>query len=166
MHPVTDRLGIAWAGGARLTSPARRLLPSPLGLALLGGILLVAFFKLMDWTAELLWFRALGYEEVFWRLLFAKVAMFAIGFIPVFVYVLLNLLVLTRLAGWRNPTRTCSPHFLFLYQPQRPQFSASCSLASGIDSYAWFGPRTSGGRPYRRRGTSLGRSRECIGDAG
>ena len=62
MHPVTDRLGIAWAGGARLTSPARRLLPSPLGLALLGGILLVAFFKLMDWTAELLWFRALGYE--------------------------------------------------------------------------------------------------------
>jgi uncharacterized membrane protein (UPF0182 family) len=36
-------------------------------LALLGGILLVVLFKLLDWTAELLWFRALGYEEVFWR---------------------------------------------------------------------------------------------------
>jgi hypothetical protein len=23
---------------------------------------------LVDWTAELLWFRALGYEDVFWRL--------------------------------------------------------------------------------------------------
>jgi len=103
LHPVTDRLRIPWAVGARLTSPARGLFPSPLGLALLGGILLVAFFKLIDWTAELLWFRALGYEEVFWRLLFAKVAMFAIAFIPVFVYVLLNLLVLTRLTGVAQP---------------------------------------------------------------
>jgi uncharacterized membrane protein (UPF0182 family) len=65
-------------------------------------------FKLVDWTAELLWFRALGYAAVFWRLRFAEVAMFATAFIPVFVYVLLNLLILARLAdlpslvhGWR-----------------------------------------------------------------
>jgi hypothetical protein len=31
---------------------------SPVGLALLGGTLLVVVFKLVDWTAELLWFRA------------------------------------------------------------------------------------------------------------
>jgi len=73
------------------------------GLGLLGGSLLVVWLTLVDWTAELLWFRALGYGEVFWRLLFAEVAMFAIAFIPVFVYVLLNLLVLARLAGVAQP---------------------------------------------------------------
>ena len=100
---VTDRLKIPWAIGAPLTSPWRRLFVSPVGLAFLGGILLVVLLKLVDWTAELLWFRALGYEEVFWRLLFAEVAMFAIAFIPVFVYVLLNLLVLARLAEVAQP---------------------------------------------------------------
>jgi len=75
---------------------------SPVGLALLGGSLLVAVFKLADWTAELLWFRALGYEDVFWRLRFAKVAMFAMAFIPVFAYVLLNLVVLAKLADLRG----------------------------------------------------------------
>ena len=69
-----------------------------MGLALLGGTLLVVLLILVDWTAELLWFSALAYADVFWRLLFAEVAMFVIAFIPVFVYVLLNLLVLARLA--------------------------------------------------------------------
>jgi uncharacterized protein len=100
---VTDRPKINWAVGAGLTSPARRLFLSPVGLGLLGGSLLVVWLTLVDWTAELLWFRALGYGEVFWRLLFAEVAMFAIAFIPVFVYVLLNLLVLVRLAGVAQP---------------------------------------------------------------
>jgi uncharacterized membrane protein (UPF0182 family) len=71
-------------------------------LALLGGALLAVLFKLVDGTAELLWFRALGYEDVFWRLRFAKVAMFATAFIPVFVYVLLNLLALARFADLRS----------------------------------------------------------------
>jgi len=100
---VTDRLNIPWAVGAPLTSPWRRLFVSPVSLALLGGTLLAVLFKLVDWTVELLWFRARGYEEVFWRLLSAEVAMFAIAFIPVFVYVLLNLLVLVRLAGVAPP---------------------------------------------------------------
>ena len=64
---------------------------------------------LVDWTAELLWFRALGYADVFWRLLFAEVAMFAIAFIPVFAYVLLNLLVLARLADLESLLRGQSP---------------------------------------------------------
>ena len=71
--------------------------------------LLVVLLKLIDWTAELLWFRALGYEDVFWRLLFAEVAMFAIAFIPVFAYVLLNLLVLARLADLQSLMRGRSP---------------------------------------------------------
>ena len=157
---MTDRLKLPWAIGAPLTSPSRRLFLSPVGLALLGGTLLVFLLILVDWTAELLWFRALGYQDVFWRLLFAEVAMFVTAFIPVFVYVLLNLLVLARLVdlqsllrgrspagipqiwpnhpktGWRNPTRTSSPHFSFLGRLQRPPFSALCSPASGIDSCA------------------------------
>jgi uncharacterized membrane protein (UPF0182 family) len=94
---VTDRLKIPW-DAAPLTAPSRRFFRSPVGLALLGGALLAVLFKLVDWTAELLWFRALGYAAVFWRLRFAEVAMFATAFIPVFVYVLLNLLILARLA--------------------------------------------------------------------
>ena len=100
---MSDRLKIPWALGAPLTDPWRRFFVSPVGLALLGGTLLVVLLKLVDWTAELLWFRALGYGEVFWRLLFAEVAMFAIAFIPVFGYVLLNLLVLARLVGVAQP---------------------------------------------------------------
>ena len=106
---MTDRLNIPWAAGAPLTSPSRRLFLSPVGLALLGGTLLVVLLILVDWTAELLWFRALGYADVFWRLLFAEVAMFAIAFIPVFVYVLLNLLVLARLADLESLLRGQSP---------------------------------------------------------
>jgi uncharacterized membrane protein (UPF0182 family) len=106
---VTDRLNIPWAAGAPLTSPSRRLFLSPAGLALLGGTLLAVFLKLVDWTAELLWFRALGYESVFWRLRLAEVAMFAAAFVPVFVYVLLNLLVLARLADLERLLRGGSP---------------------------------------------------------
>jgi hypothetical protein len=50
----------------------------------LGGLVAI-FFALFDWMAELLWFRAIGYEGVFWRLRIAEVAMFAIAFVPVFV---------------------------------------------------------------------------------
>ena len=106
---MTDRLKIPWAAGAPLTSPSRRVFLSPVGLALLGGILLAVLLKLLDWTAELLWFRALGYEVVFWRLRFAEVAMCATAFIPVFVYMLLNLLVLARLADLESLLRGGRP---------------------------------------------------------
>jgi hypothetical protein len=96
---VTDRLKISGTVGSQ---PSRFHL-SRWGLALVVGAVLVVVLKLIDWTAELLWFRALGYEEVFWRLRFAKVAMFAVAFIPVFVYVLLNLQVLARFAVLRSP---------------------------------------------------------------
>ena len=81
---MSDWLKIPWAG-ASLTSPSRRVLLSPVCLAVLGGGLVAIFFALFDWMAELLWFRAIGYEGVFWRLRIAEVAMFAIAFVPVFV---------------------------------------------------------------------------------
>jgi uncharacterized membrane protein (UPF0182 family) len=106
---VTDRLKIPWAINAPSTSVSRRVLLSPLGLVLLGATLFAVFFELFDWLAELLWFRALGYEGVFWRLRIAQVAMFAIAFVPVFLYVLLNLLVLARLADLESLLRRQSP---------------------------------------------------------
>jgi uncharacterized membrane protein (UPF0182 family) len=123
---VTDRLKIPWAGSGPSTSPARRLIRSPAGLALVGIVLLVVSLNLVDWAAELLWFRALGYEVVFWRLRLAEVAMFAIAFIPVFAYVLVNLLILAKLADLHTllrgphpaagapqiwPTTAAAPHY-------------------------------------------------------
>lgn len=116
---MTDRLKLPWAAGAPATKPSRRLFLFPGGLALLGGSLLVVVFKLVDWTAELLWFRALGYEDVFWRLRFAKVAMFSIAFIPVFTYVLLNLLVLARVADLRSLLRGRVPAGTFQNWPNQ-----------------------------------------------
>ena len=105
---MTDRLKILWAA-APVTAPSRHWVRSPVGLALLGGALLAVLFKLADWTVELLWLRELGYGAVFWRLRFAEIAMFATAFIPVFVYVLLNLLVLTRLVDVQGHLRGLGP---------------------------------------------------------
>ena len=118
---MTDRLKLPWAIGAPLTSPSRRLFLSPVGLALLGVTLLVFLLILVDWTAELLWFRALGYQDVFWRLLFAEVAMFVTAFIPVFVYVLLNLLVLARLVDLQSLLRGRSPAGIPQIWPNHPK---------------------------------------------
>jgi uncharacterized membrane protein (UPF0182 family) len=99
---MTDRPKIHWTARASSARRSPRLILVSTGLALLAGVLLGVFLKLIDWTAELLWFRALGYAGVFWRLLFAEVAMFTAAFIPVFVYVLLNLLVLARFTDLRG----------------------------------------------------------------
>ena len=99
---MTDRLEISGTVGSIFAKPSRRFPLSRWALALLAGTLLVVVFKLVDWTAELLWLRALGYEEVFWRIRLAKVAMFATAVIPVFVYVLLNLQALARFADLRS----------------------------------------------------------------
>ena len=60
---MSDWLKIPWAG-ASLTSPSRRVLLSPVGLAVLGGASSLSFSALFDWMAELLLFRAIGYEGV------------------------------------------------------------------------------------------------------
>ncbi len=92
---MTDMLKMPRGHGA--PSAARRMLLFPVELVLLGVIFFGVSFQLFDWLAEFLWYQALGYEGVFWRLRIAEVAMFGIAAIPVFIYVLLNLLILVRL---------------------------------------------------------------------
>jgi uncharacterized membrane protein (UPF0182 family) len=94
---MTDRLKMLWGGGAPSAGVSRRMLLSPVTLVLLGVFLFGVLFQLFDWLAQLLWFQALGYESVFWRLRIAEVAMFAIASIPVFIYAFLNLWILARL---------------------------------------------------------------------
>jgi uncharacterized protein len=106
---VIDKLKISGHVGPPATGTGRRRGFSIWALALMAGALLVVLLKLVDWTVELLWFRSLGYENVFWRLRSAKLAMFAIAFVPVFAYVLLNLRVLARHANFRSLILTGSP---------------------------------------------------------
>jgi len=106
---VIDKLKISGHVGPPATGTGRRRGFSIWALALLAGALLVVLLKLVDWTVELLWFRSLGYENVFWRLRSAKLAMFAIDFVPVFAYVLLNLRVLARHANFRSLILTGGP---------------------------------------------------------
>ncbi len=112
---------------------------SPVSLALLGVSLFAILFQLFDWLAELLWFRALGYQGVFWRLRLAELAMFAIAFVPVFVYVLLNLLVLARLADLesllrgRSPGGKPSPHRL------TPLFILASAATAAIFGFSFSG---------------------------
>ena len=101
---MTERLKIPGSSQGRQQS--RRLFLGPGSLVVIAGALLVALLKLVDWAAELLWFQSLGYAEVFWRLRFARLAMFAGAFVPVFLYVLVNLLVLARLADLGNLLRS------------------------------------------------------------
>jgi uncharacterized membrane protein (UPF0182 family) len=71
-------------------------------LAVLVILLLAILFTLVNWTAELLWYRSLGYEAVFWRLRFAKLGMFAAVFFPVFGFLLINLRVLDKIVDLRS----------------------------------------------------------------
>jgi uncharacterized protein len=72
--------------------------PSPIRVIGVVAVLLIMPLTLVDWTAGLLWFRSLGYEDVFWRLRLAKLVMFAAAFGLVFTYALLNLHILGKLA--------------------------------------------------------------------
>ena len=99
---MTEGLAIPRIGGPRLRRPLRRLFFQPGRLAVFAGTLLVILFTVVNWTVELLWFRSLGYEGVFWRLRLAKLAMFTAAFVPVFSYVLLNLYTLRRLTDLQS----------------------------------------------------------------
>ena len=58
---------------------------------ILGAVALaIVLFKLVDWTAEYLWFQALGYESVFWTLRELKVGFFLLAFIPALAYFWVN----------------------------------------------------------------------------
>ena len=58
--------------------------------------LLAVVLAALHWLAELFWFQALGYAEVFWRLLLCQLGLFAAATCLVFIYAWGNLRVLAR----------------------------------------------------------------------
>ena len=95
---MSERPAAPAIGGSHLQRSAHRVWPLPIRVVALAAVLLVVPLTLVNWTAELLWFRSLGYEDIFWRLRLAKLTMFAAAFGLVFTYTLSNLHILGRLA--------------------------------------------------------------------
>ena len=58
--------------------------------------LLAIVLAALHWLAELFWFQALGYVEVFWRLLLCQLGLFAAITCLVFIYAWDNIRVLAR----------------------------------------------------------------------
>ncbi len=69
--------------------------------------LLLAALLALGWLADLFWFQAVGYAQIFWRLLAIRLGLFAAASGIVFVYAWVNLRLLTRrvdLIGTLQPT--------------------------------------------------------------
>ena len=81
-----------------LGSAMRALLRFFTSARLLGMVvlLLVVVLAALHWLAELFWFQALGYAEVFWRLLLCQLGLFAAATCLVFIYAWGNLRLLAR----------------------------------------------------------------------
>jgi len=71
--------------------------------------LLVAALVVLGWLADLFWFQALGYAQVFWRLLLIKLALFAAATGIVFVYAWINLRLLARRVDLIGTLQTTGP---------------------------------------------------------
>jgi uncharacterized membrane protein (UPF0182 family) len=66
-------------------------------------VLLIVLLALMaGWTQEWLWMRQLDYAGVFWGILSAKWTMFALAFVPAFLYFWINLRVAAGAGGDRR----------------------------------------------------------------
>lgn len=57
---------------------------------LIGLAVIISLFKFVDWLAEYLWFEALAYESIFWRIRLLKVGLFLAALISVFLYFWVN----------------------------------------------------------------------------
>jgi uncharacterized membrane protein (UPF0182 family) len=63
------------------------------------GLGLLALFAVqysLDWVVDWLWMRQLGFEPVFWRILFARAGLFVAAFVPVLLYFWFNLRAIRR----------------------------------------------------------------------
>jgi uncharacterized membrane protein (UPF0182 family) len=113
----------------------RGLLSRPRRLLALAIALLLILFTLVGWTAELLWFRSLGFEAVFWRLRLLKVAMLAGAFIAVFAWLLLNLRALdsrTDLTGLIAGGHSRAGAAASRAQRLRSVFMPLCAVAAAV----------------------------------
>jgi uncharacterized membrane protein (UPF0182 family) len=95
-------------GGPRLMSSLVRFFTSLRVLWLLIPLLVAALLAL-GWLADLFWFQAIGYGEVFWRLLAIRLGLFAAATLIVFVYAWVNLRLLTRRVDLIGTFQTTGP---------------------------------------------------------
>ena len=68
---------------------------------LIGLAVIIALFKLVDWLAEYLWFEALAYESVFWRIRQLKVGLLVAAFVLVFLYFWINFRIISAFLDLR-----------------------------------------------------------------
>jgi len=69
---------------------------------LIGLAVIISLFKFVDWLAEYLWFEALAYESVFWRIRLLKVGFFLAAFISIFLYFWVNFRIIAALLDIRS----------------------------------------------------------------
>ncbi len=86
----------------RLSSRAKAIL---IGLAVIFSV-----FKFVDWLAEYLWFEALAYESVFWRIRLLKVGFFLAAFISIFLYFWVNFRIFATLLDIRSLVYRLTTH--------------------------------------------------------
>ena len=73
---------------------------------LIGLAVLISLFKFVDWLAEYLWFEALAYETIFWRIRLLKVGLFLAALISVFLYFWVNFRVFASFLDIRSLVST------------------------------------------------------------
>ena len=84
--------------------------------------LVVVGLAVLHWLADLFWFEALGYAEVFWRLLLCQLGLFAAATCLVFIYAWSNLRVLARHVDLVGAARTLTPSGMALLPDPHPTF--------------------------------------------
>ena len=62
----------------------------------LGLLALFAVLRSLHWVVDWLWMRQLGFEPVFWRILFARAGLFVAALVPVLLYFWFNLRAIRR----------------------------------------------------------------------
>ena len=73
---------------------------------LIGLAVIICLFKFVDWLAEYLWFEALAFESVFWRIQLLKVGFFLAAFISIFLYFWVNFRIFAALLDIRSLVST------------------------------------------------------------
>ena len=69
---------------------------------LIGLAVIISLFKFVDWLAEYLWFEALAFESVFWRIRLLKVGFFLAAFMSIFLYFWVNFRIFAALLDIRT----------------------------------------------------------------
>ncbi len=77
---------------------------------LIGLAVVIGLFIFVDWLAEYLWFEALAYESVFWRIRLLKAGLFLAALISVFLYFWVNFRIFAAFLDIRSLVSTLITH--------------------------------------------------------